>query len=81
MAKQFEIFDEQLSGDTMLTAENIALCLNLRDGALWTKWARQGDVPAPYPCGPAKAYRWRLSDVREYLETRQRDFKRIHNLH
>lgn len=66
------IFDLSLPDDTMVTAADICHALKLNQQGTWLNWAKKGKVPAPYPVG--NLYRWRLGDIRAYLNKGRAEF-------
>ena len=66
------IFDPGLPDDTMVTAADVCAALKLNQPITWLRWAKAGKVPAPYPVGTL--YRWRLGDIRAYLNRRRAEF-------
>lgn len=74
------IFDEALSPNTMVSLDNICDALNIGDSRTWLKWCRQGQAPAPYPIGTTHCLRWKLGELREYLEARRSEYKSQNDL-
>ena len=71
-----DILDPNTPGSQLISARTIAKLLDIRP-VTWLAWSRAGKVPAPYPLGEDTDYRWRVSDIRLYLEqNRQRYISR-----
>lgn len=76
---KINFFDPAVPDDTMVTGEQVATFLNV-DLRTWLEWARKGIAPAAYALGSVKVLRWRVGDIRSYLENSRSAYLKQHNL-